>query len=109
MFHKFGAKGNVTDERQPLLNNEDGGSQSGSTKESKQEEANQFDVILLFLSVCIDAVSLVLISMSKEYKHALIAFGIFALGAGDNPTYKSVFVASVPEEHASELPALPGQ
>lgn len=101
VFHKYGqGKGKVSGgegERQPLLENN-----GGESKEAKQEEANQFDVILLFLSVCIDAVSLVGVSLAQDYKHALVAFGIFALGAGDNPTYKSVFVASVPEEHASK-------
>lgn len=101
LFHKYGQSSQGgNDERQPLLDNEDG--ERRDTKESKQEEANKFDVILLFISVCIDAISLILISLSTDYKHALVAFGIFALGAGDNPTYKSVFVASVPEEHASE-------
>jgi hypothetical protein len=91
LFHRY-----TTEERQPLLR---GVSQ---TSIEKKDEANQFDVILLFLSVCVDAVSLVLVSLSTDYKHALIAFGVFALGGGDNPTYKSVFVAAVPEEHASE-------
>lgn len=58
-------------------------------------------VILLFLSVCFDAVALMLVSTSVTWKHALVGFGFLSLGAGDNPTYKSVFVSSVPSEHAS--------
>jgi MFS family permease len=59
-------------------------------------------VILLFVSVCFDALSLILVSTSQSWKNALIAFAFLALGAGDNPTYKSVFVSSVPEEHATQ-------
>jgi hypothetical protein len=57
-----------------------------------------------------------LVSTSTTWKHALvgesqlqksdysslIGFGILAFGSGDNPTFKSVFVSSVPTEHASE-------
>jgi hypothetical protein len=103
LFHKYGSGTGSTGERQPLLDTPaDEAEHSGDSKQTEQEEANQFDIILLFISVCFDAVSLVLVSLSTDYKHALVAFGIFALGAGDNPTYKSVFVASVPEEHASK-------
>ena len=75
-------------------------------------------MILLFFSVCFDAVALMLVSTSVTWKHALVGtfpyafftipadtgtgFGILAFGAGDNPTYKSVFVSSVPTEHASK-------
>lgn len=31
-----------------------------------------------------------------------MAFTLFALGSGDAPTYKSVFVAAVPDQHASQ-------
>ena len=55
----------------------------------------------MFLSVSFDAISLILVSLAQTWQQALVAFGIFALGSGDNPTYKSVFVATVPDQHAS--------
>lgn len=57
--------------------------------------------ILVFLSVSFDAISLILVSLAQTWQQALMAFAIFALGSGDAPTYKSVFVAAVPDQHAS--------
>ncbi|KAK4686508.1 hypothetical protein P7C73_g3615, partial [Tremellales sp. Uapishka_1] len=83
-------------EQQALLaDNASGESKSG-------EEANHFDVILAFASVLLDAASLVLVSISQSYQQVLGSFSVLALGAGDNPTFKSVFVSAVPPEHASE-------
>jgi hypothetical protein len=58
--------------------------------------------ILVFLSVTFDAIALILVSLAQSPQAAIVAFGVFALGSGDAPTYKSVFVAAVPERHASE-------
>lgn len=58
--------------------------------------------ILVFLSVTFDALSLLLVSFAQSPKQALMAFTLFALGSGDAPTYKSVFVAAVPDQHASQ-------
>ena len=67
---------------------------------------------MAFLSVAFDTVSLVLVSLSRTYQHVLgckstpparadaPAFAVLALGSGDNPTYKSVFVSAVPPEDA---------
>lgn len=68
--------------------------------------------ILVFLSVTFDAIALILVSLAQSPQAAIVAFGVFALGSGDAPTYKSVFVAAVPERHASESrasQAQPGQ
>jgi hypothetical protein len=58
--------------------------------------------ILVFLSASTNALSLILVSLAQTSQAALGAFAIFALGSGDAPTYKSVFVAAVPDQHASQ-------
>ncbi|KAK8846882.1 hypothetical protein IAR55_005972 [Kwoniella newhampshirensis] len=81
-------------ERRPLLARVD--------TTTRQEDANHFDVLLAFVSVVIDAVSLGLVSLSISYQQVMASFFIMAFGAGDNPTFKSVFVSFAPPEHASE-------
>ncbi|KAK1921124.1 major facilitator superfamily domain-containing protein [Papiliotrema laurentii] len=65
-------------------------------------ETNHFDIILCFVSVCFDAVALILVSLSRTPKQALISFAFLALGSGDNPTFKSVFTSLVPPEKDSQ-------
>lgn len=76
-----------------------------------------FQVILCFVSVVFDAVSLILVSLSRTPKQALISaswlrsyilintnvtgYGFLALGSGDNPTFKSVFTGLVPKDQNS--------
>ncbi|KAK6907824.1 hypothetical protein L486_05744 [Kwoniella mangroviensis CBS 10435] len=80
-------------ERQPLVRRD---------TSAKQEDANYFDVILAFFSVIVDAVALGFVSLSLSYQQVLAAFAIMAFGAGDNPTFKAVFVSYAPPEHSSE-------
>ncbi|WWC88216.1 uncharacterized protein L201_003121 [Kwoniella dendrophila CBS 6074] len=80
-------------ERQPLIRRD---------TSDRQEDANYFDVILAFFSVIIDALALGFVSLSLSYQQVLGAFAIMAFGAGDNPTFKAVFVSYAPPEHSSE-------
>ncbi|WWC68302.1 uncharacterized protein I206_102226 [Kwoniella pini CBS 10737] len=80
-------------ERQPLVRRD---------TSARQDDANYFDVILAFFSVIIDAVALAFVSLSLSYQQVLAAFAIMAFGAGDNPTFKAVFVSYAPPEHSSE-------
>ncbi|WRT66034.1 uncharacterized protein IL334_002985 [Kwoniella shivajii] len=80
-------------ERQPLVRRD---------TSAKQSDANHFDVILAFFSVVIDAIALGFVSLSLSYQQVLAAFGIMAFGAGDNPTFKAVFVSFAPPENSSE-------
>ncbi|WWC60666.1 uncharacterized protein I303_103241 [Kwoniella dejecticola CBS 10117] len=80
-------------ERQPLVRRD---------TSARQDDANYFDVVLAFFSVIIDAVALGFVSLSLSYQQVLAAFAIMAFGAGDNPTFKAVFVSYAPPEHSSE-------
>ncbi|ORY27103.1 major facilitator superfamily domain-containing protein [Naematelia encephala] len=92
---KNAAKG--SGETRPLL-----GRQGSLVSEGGEKETNHFDVILAFLSVVIDAVSLSFVTLASGVRQVLGSFAGFAFGAGDNPSFKSVFVSAVPPEHASE-------
>ncbi|WVQ96944.1 hypothetical protein IAU59_004053 [Kwoniella sp. CBS 9459] len=81
-------------ERQPLMMRRD--------TSARQGDANHFDVILAFFSVVIDAAALSFVSLSLSYQQVLAAFAIMAFGAGDNPTFKAVFVSFAPPEHSSQ-------
>ncbi|WVF71017.1 hypothetical protein IAT40_005813 [Kwoniella sp. CBS 6097] len=81
-------------ERQPLITRRD--------TSARQGDANHFDVILAFFSVLIDAIALSFVSLSLSYQQVLAAFAIMAFGAGDNPTFKAVFVSFAPPEHSSQ-------
>ncbi|WVR05536.1 hypothetical protein IAU60_002554 [Kwoniella sp. DSM 27419] len=81
-------------ERAPLL--------TRRSTTSKQNDANHFDVILAFVSVIIDAVALSFVSLALSYQQVLAAFAILAFGAGDNPTFKAVFVSFAPPDYSSE-------
>ncbi|OCF31827.1 hypothetical protein I317_03330 [Kwoniella heveanensis CBS 569] len=92
--HRKAKNGNGDGERQPLITRRD--------TSARQGDANHFDVILAFLSVLIDAVALGFVSLSLSYQQVLAAFAIMAFGAGDNPTFKAVFVSFAPPEHSSQ-------
>ncbi|ORX40178.1 major facilitator superfamily domain-containing protein [Kockovaella imperatae] len=71
-------------------------------KREASSEANHFDIILLFFSVGLDALALIMVSLANTPKQAIISYAFLALGSGDQPTFKSVFVSLVPEDMGGE-------
>ncbi|KAJ9121996.1 hypothetical protein QFC24_004579 [Naganishia onofrii] len=71
-------------------------------RRNNAEEANHFDVILAFASVCLDGLSFAFVFKAPSYQYVLASFILVALGSGDVPSYKSVFIATVPDDRATE-------
>ncbi|KAJ9095405.1 hypothetical protein QFC20_006687 [Naganishia adeliensis] len=116
VFHWLKERRAAREETRPLLEQR-ASVASALRRKNTADEANHFDVILAFGSVVLDGLSFAFVFMAPSYQYVLaswlffmqdvinlvlVAFILVALGAGDVPSYRSVFIASVPEERATE-------